>query len=158
MSHGSLFDSFRWPFTHTKTHKQPFIGFPHSNTDSSLCLYDLWLLWASGPDGAQAEDEEDKEQYSNDSDYGDIAGMRERGWVWSLCWNHVGQVQHIAQRPACVTAFYLKISHEGNHYILKKVSNWMKILSKNAVYIQSHLFKFIDSLLVMKTKIQFATT
>lgn len=72
-----------------------------------LFLYNLRQFGAAGPERAQAEDEEDEEQYCHDGDYGDVACVGQRGSVWSLSWNHVGQIQHIAQRPACVTAFYL---------------------------------------------------
>lgn len=72
-----------------------------------MCLYDPGLFGAAGPERAQADDEEDEEQYCHDGDYGDVASVRQRGRVRSLSWNHVSQIQHVAQRPACITAFYL---------------------------------------------------
>lgn len=74
---------------------------------TSVYLYNLWLFGTAGPERAQAEDEEDEEQYCHDCDYGDVAGVGQRGRVRSLSWNHVGQVQHVAERPACIAAFYL---------------------------------------------------
>lgn len=47
---------------HSLIHSHPFANTQHSDMDASLCLYDLWLLGASGPDGTQAEDEEDEKQ------------------------------------------------------------------------------------------------
>ena len=51
-------------------------------------------------------------QGSDDGDDGDVAGVRQKSRVRSLGWNHVGQIQHVAQRPACVTAFYLETTQE----------------------------------------------
>lgn len=73
-------------------------------------LHDLWLFGAAGPEGEQADDKRDKDQYCHDCDYGDVAGVGQRGRVGSLSWNHIGQVQHVAQRPAGVAPFYLDTS------------------------------------------------
>lgn len=75
-------------------------------------LYDLWPLGTTRPERAQAENEENEQQYCDDSDNGDKTGVGQRGRVRSLGWNHVGQIQHVAQRPACVTAFYLEMTQE----------------------------------------------
>jgi len=69
--------------------------------------YDLLLFGAARPERAQADEEEDDDQYCNNGYYGDVAGVGQRGSVGSLGWNHIGQIQHVAQRPACVTSFYL---------------------------------------------------
>lgn len=37
-----------------------------------------------------------------------VAAVGERGPGWLLCRDHVGQVQHVAQGPACITAANLK--------------------------------------------------
>lgn len=37
-----------------------------------------------------------------------VAAMGERGLGWLLCRDHVGQVQHVAQGPTCITAADLK--------------------------------------------------
>lgn len=58
--------------------------------------YDLQLLGAARPEGAKAEDEEDKEKYCDQGDDGDVAGVGQKGRVGSLGGNHVGQIQHVA--------------------------------------------------------------
>ena len=75
-------------------------------------LYYLGLLGARGPERAHAEDEEDEEQHRDDGDDGDVAGVGQKGRVGSLSRNHVGQIQHVAQRPAGVAAFYLDTAQE----------------------------------------------
>lgn len=40
-----------------------------------VCLYDLWLFGAAGPERTQADDEKDEEQHRHDGDYRDVAGV-----------------------------------------------------------------------------------
>ena len=40
-----------------------------------VCLYDLRLFGAAGPERTQADDEKDEEQHRHDGDYGDVAGV-----------------------------------------------------------------------------------
>lgn len=75
-------------------------------------LYDLRLFGAAGPEVVQDDDEEqDEEQNREDCHYGDVAGGGQRRGVRSLGRNHVGQVQHVAQRPAGIAAFNLNTRH-----------------------------------------------
>lgn len=77
-------------------------------------LYDLRLFGAPGPAVAQGdEDAQDEEQNRKDCHYGDVAGVGQRRAVGSLGRNHVGQVQHVAQRPAGITAFNLDMRQRG---------------------------------------------
>lgn len=57
------------------------------------------------------KDEQDEEQNREDGHYGDVAAVGQRRGVRSLGWNHVGQVQHVAQRPAGIAAFNLDTGH-----------------------------------------------
>lgn len=59
------------------------------------------------------EDEQDEEQNRKDCHYGDVAGVGQRRAVRSLGRNHVGQVQHVAQRPAGIAAFNLDTRQRG---------------------------------------------
>lgn len=82
-----------------------------------MCLYNPSLLGATRPERAHDEDEEDEEKHCHKSDYGDVASVGQGGTVRSLSWNHVSEIQHVAQRPACITAFYLdRAQEEGNYY------------------------------------------
>jgi len=68
------------------------------------CSYDPCLGGATAwPVGAKTEDQKKDEQQGDEGHYGDEACVGERGRVRPLCWDHVGQVQHVAQRPASVT-------------------------------------------------------
>lgn len=109
----------------TPTHSQALTDIPsltvtHTYIYIFVCvyLYDLWLFGAAGPERTQADDEEDEEQYRDDSDDRDVAGVGQRRRVGSLSWNHVGQIQHVAQRPAYITAFYLDTNTERGKTVL----------------------------------------
>lgn len=80
----------------------------HADIDTTVLLYDVRLLFEIETEASEDEDEEDEEQQCTDSDYRDVAGVWQRRRVRSLCWNHVGQIQHVAQCPARIAAFYLK--------------------------------------------------
>lgn len=83
-----------------------------------MLLYDVRLLFETGTETSESEDEEDEEQQCTDGDYGDVAGVRQRRRVRRLCWNHVGQIQHVAQSPARIAAFYLETRRKNKEYFV----------------------------------------
>lgn len=70
-------------------------------------LYNVRLLGAAQPQRPQAEQEQQQQDEDHDADHGGVAGLRKRGRVRSLGRDHVGEVQHVAQRPAGVASFNL---------------------------------------------------
>lgn len=90
---------------------------PPSLAVRAIRSHDLRLLGAAETEEAQADDEQDEEQNRHQRHDGDVAGVGQRRRVGGLGRNHVGQVQHVAQRPAGIAAFDLvggdEVSHGG---------------------------------------------
>lgn len=97
------------------------------------------MLRTTTPERAQANKKEDEEKYSHESDYGDVASVGQRGGVRSLSWNHVSQIQHVAQRPACITAFYLDTTQDERKQWHKSFTD---VLQVRTVYRHPHVTEY----------------
>lgn len=69
--------------------------------------YHVGLLGAARPEGPHDDQEQHHQEDRHDRDDGHVAGLGQRGRVGGLGRNHVGEVQHVAQRPAGVASFDL---------------------------------------------------
>lgn len=76
-------------------------------------IFQLLLLYHIFPEIRRLVKDEQAYDGHYDKDQGeqnheeDIGGMGERCGQWLLSWDHVGQVQHVAQSPAGVAALDL---------------------------------------------------
>ncbi len=96
-----------------------------THTYICVCLHNV-RFGAARPERAEADDEDDNEQYCRNGDYGHVAGVGQRGRVRGFSWNHVGQVQHVAQRPACITAFNLHTNHKRKNTLIQYLNTDLK--------------------------------
>lgn len=76
-------------------------------------LHHLRLLGAARPQRPEDEQEQHQQDQDNDGDHRGVAGLGEGRRVRSLGRNHVGEVQHVAQRPANIAALNLQKMREA---------------------------------------------
>lgn len=114
-----------------------------------LLLYHVFPeIWRLAKDKQANDDHCDQDQGEEDHEE-NIGGMGKRFGQWLLSWDHIGQVQHVAQSPSNIAA--LDLAHEMN--ILPGISCEMIATQKERENVGSRKAVFPQVLLLYITKI-----